>query len=191
MRHQPSFIHETAVVEAGAELGRGVRVWHHAHVRAGARLGDGSSLGKNAYVAGKAVIGARCRVQNNVSIYDGIVLEDDVFVGPSAVFINDPFPRANSDTWKPIRTLVRSGASIGGNATVLCGVIIGEWAVVGAAAVVTRDVDPHAVVIGNPARWHAWACRCGRVLTRLRKPGAAVKCEACGEITLELGNDPD
>jgi acetyltransferase-like isoleucine patch superfamily enzyme len=134
-------------------------------------------LGKSVFVDSGVVIGAGCRIQNFVSIYSGVTLEDDVFVGPSAVFTNDRYPRASGGEWDRLPTLVRMGASIGANATVLCGLTIGELALVGAGAVVTADVEPHRLVVGNPAKPVGWVCRCGRGVPG--GPGTA--CPACGE----------
>lgn len=162
-------IHPTAVVEPGAVVEDGARIWHFVHVRSGARVGPDAHLGKSVYVDSGAVIGARCHVQNFVSVYAGVTLEEDVFVGPSAVFTNDLFPRAGNADWTQVPTLVRRGASIGANATVVCGVTIGEWAMVGAGSVVTRDVAAHQLVLGNPARSLGWVCRCGRRVEK--RPG--------------------
>jgi acetyltransferase-like isoleucine patch superfamily enzyme len=126
------------------------------------------------------LIGDRVKIQNNVSVYRGVRLDDEVFVGPSAVFTNDRFPRATSDDWEVVETRVRQGASIGANATIICGVVIGPWAVVGAGSVVTRDVDPHELVVGNPARRLGWVCRCGRVLARTSAGIPPMTCAACG-----------
>jgi UDP-2-acetamido-3-amino-2,3-dideoxy-glucuronate N-acetyltransferase len=157
-----SFRHPTAVVDRGARIGAGTRIWHFSHVMKGARIGAGCVLGQNVFVAATAVIGDRCRIQNNVSIYDGVVLEDDVFVGPSAVFTNVAAPRAFVDRREALApTRVGRGASIGANATVVCGVTIGELAFVAAGAVVTRDVPNQAVVAGVPARRQGTICRCG------------------------------
>jgi UDP-2-acetamido-3-amino-2,3-dideoxy-glucuronate N-acetyltransferase len=172
-------IHDTAVVEAGAHLAAGAAVWHHAHVRAGAEIGPGTSVGKNAYVDAGVRIGARCKIQNNVSVYAGVTLEDEVFVGPSAVFTNDRFPRAVSPGWEVVPTLVRRGASIGANATLVCGIEVGEWATVGAGSVVTRSLAAHELVVGNPARRLGWVCRCGRVASRDEERPADVRCERC------------
>jgi len=165
-------IHPTAVVEDGAEVGSGTRVWHFAHVRGGARIGERCVLGKSVFVDAGAVVGSGCRIQNFVSIYAGVTLEADVFVGPAAVFTNDRYPRAGGGDWEQLPTLVRRGASIGANATVLPGLTIGEW------AVVTEDVGAHRLVVGSPAKPVGWACRCGRVVPG--GPGAA--CPACGEV---------
>ena len=174
------FVHETAVVEEDARCGPGTKVWHHAHVRSGAVIGESCTLGKNVFVDAGAVIGDRCKIQNNVSVYRGVRLDDEVFVGPSAVFTNDRFPRAMSDDWEVVDTWVRHGSSIGANATIVCGVVIGPWAAVGAGSVVTRDVAPHELVAGNPARRLGWVCRCGRVLARTSAGIPAATCTACG-----------
>ncbi len=154
-------VHPSAVVEDGAIIGSGTSVWHHAHVRAGATVGAGCTLGKNVFVDAGAVVGDGVKLQNNVSVYRGVVLEDDVFVGPSAVFTNDRVPRAANPEWTVAATLVRRGASIGANATVVAGSEVGEHALIGAGAVVVQDVQPHEVVVGNPARRLGWVCRCG------------------------------
>jgi acetyltransferase-like isoleucine patch superfamily enzyme len=171
-------IHPTAVVEDGAEIGAGTKVWQFVHVRSGAGIGERCVLGKSVFMDAGAVVGSGCKIQNFVSIYSGVTLEDDVFVGPSAVFTNDRYPRTSGADWQLLPTLVRRGASIGANATILCGITIGEWAVVGAGAVVTRDVEPHRLVIGNPAKAVGWVCRCGRKVPE--GPGGA--CPACGEV---------
>lgn len=176
----PQFdVHPTAIVASGAEIGEGTRIWHWTHIRENARIGSGCTLGQNVYVAPTAVVGDGCKIQNNVSIYDGVVLEDDVFCGPSAVFTNISTPRAHvdrSDSFE--RTLVQKGATIGANATILCGSTIGRYALIGAGSVVTGDVDDHALVAGNPARAMGRVCRCG---TTLAKPDPIAVCEVCGD----------
>lgn len=182
------FVHETAVVEPGAALGPGTRVWHHAHVRAGATIGSGCNLGKNVYVDDGAVIGDRVKVQNNVSVYQGVTLGDDVFVGPSAVFTNDLLPRAGNEAWEAVPTVVQRGASIGANATIVCGTTIGEYAMVGAGAVVVRSVEAHELVVGNPAKRIGWVCRCGRVLTRSHKRPDDLRCDMCRDTDAAEGD---
>jgi UDP-2-acetamido-3-amino-2,3-dideoxy-glucuronate N-acetyltransferase len=168
------FTHPTAVIDRGAKIGAGTKIWHFCHVMAGARIGTGCVLGQNVFVAGSAVVGDRCKVQNNVSIYDGVRLEAEVFVGPSAVFTNVRNPRAAVDRRAAIEpTVVGRGATIGANATIVCGTAIGAHAFVSAGAVVTRDIAPFAVVGGVPARRTGWICRCG--MTR----GSAKKVRDC------------
>ena len=171
-------VHPTAIVEEGAIIGSGTNVWHHAHVRAGATIGRDCTLGKNVFVDAGVAIGDRVKLQNNVSIYSGVTLEDDVFVGPNAVITNDRVPRAMG-AWEVIATRVSRGASIGANATVIAGADLGEFSMVAAGAVVTRQVGAHELVMGNPARRAAWVCRCGAVRVR---PGEqiALLCEQCG-----------
>jgi UDP-2-acetamido-3-amino-2,3-dideoxy-glucuronate N-acetyltransferase len=169
-------IHPTAIVDAGAQLGPGTRVWHWTHVMPGARIGRDCVLGQNVYVGGRAVVGDRVKIQNNVSVYDAVELGDEVFCGPSAVFTNVVNPRsqiARRDEYRPTRVL--RGATIGANATIVCGVTIGRHAFVGAGAVVTRDVPDFALVIGVPARRRGWMCSCG---VKLAGTGA-VRCPAC------------
>ncbi|HEY4117525.1 MAG TPA: aminotransferase class I/II-fold pyridoxal phosphate-dependent enzyme [Byssovorax sp.] len=179
------FVHPSAVVDPGAELGPGARVWHFAHVSAGARVGARTSLGQGAYVAPGVRIGAGVKVQNHVSIYAGVEIEDDVFVGPSAVFTNVTTPRAAVDRrGEFVATRVRRGASIGANATVVCGCTIGAHALVGAGAVVTRDVAEHAIVVGSPARRVGWACACGERLATGPSPACA-RCDAVYDVTDE------
>jgi len=169
------FTHESAYVDEGAVIGAGTRIWHFCHVSAGARIGKNCVLGQNVYVAATAVLGDGVRVQNSVSIYDGVVLEDGVFVGPSAVFTNVSNPRAEvSRKHAYKKTLVQTGATIGANATVVCGHTVGRYAFIGAGAVVTRDVPAFALWLGVPGRFAGWTCRCGERLA------ANLKCAACG-----------
>jgi UDP-2-acetamido-3-amino-2,3-dideoxy-glucuronate N-acetyltransferase len=165
--HDPTvFVHPTAEVEQGAELGPGTKVWHLTHIRSTARIGAGCTIGRNVYVDAGVVIGDRAKVQNNVSVYVGVTLEDEVFVGPSAVFTNDLYPRAQNPDWVVTPTMVRRGASIGANATIVCGKEIGEYAMVAAGALVSRDVQPYQLVAGNPARHFGWVNRKGEVVAR-------------------------
>jgi UDP-2-acetamido-3-amino-2,3-dideoxy-glucuronate N-acetyltransferase len=183
-------IHPTAEVAPSAEIGPDTSIWNQAQVREGARIGAGCVIGKNVYVDADVVVGDRVKVQNNVSLFRGVTVEDGVFIGPHACFTNDKVPRAvNADgsaktdaDWEVAPTLVRHGASIGANATILPGVTIGRWAMVGSGAVVTRDVADHELVVGNPARRAGSACRCGQPL----RDGAggepfAGDCPRCGE----------
>ncbi len=171
------FIHSTAVVENPSNLGPGAKVWHFCHIEKGCSIGAETSLGQNVYVASGAVVGCRVKVQNNVSIFSGVVIEDDVFIGPSAVFTNIKTPRA-AVTRKPEyeKTLVRRGATIGANATIVCGNTIGEYALVGAGTVITKNVPAFALVAGNPALRIGWACRCGSKLSD------DMACPECGRV---------
>jgi UDP-2-acetamido-3-amino-2,3-dideoxy-glucuronate N-acetyltransferase len=169
--------HPTAVVDRGARIGPGTKIWHFCHVMTGSRIGTGCVLGQNVFVAGTARVGDRCKIQNNVSVYDGVVLADDVFVGPSAVFTNVRNPRADVDRRSAFEeTRVERGATIGANATILCGVNVGAHAFIAAGAVVTDHVSPHAIMAGVPARRRGWICPCGET----RGTAAAIRrCPRC------------
>ena len=186
---RPATIADTAVVAPDAQLGVGTRVWHHAQVREGARIGRECNVGKGVYVGAGVVIGDRCKIENNASLFEGLTLEEGVFVGPHVVFTNDRRPRATNpdgtlqtaDDWELGRTTVRRGASIGAGAIVLPGLEIGRYAMVGAGSVVTRDLPPHELVVGNPVRHIGWICACGR--ERSETPpasGTELRCARCG-----------
>ncbi|HVA56742.1 MAG: acyltransferase [Gemmatimonadaceae bacterium] len=171
------FIHESSYVDEGAQVGRGTRIWHFCHVLGGAVIGERCSLGQNVVVMNGVRIGNNVKIQNNVSVYEGVVLEDDVFCGPSMVFTNVVNPRSHVTRKHEYKTTrVRRGASIGANATIVCGVTLGEYAFIGAGAVVTRDVHPYALIAGVPGRRIGWMCQCGE---RLPDVGAGT-CPACG-----------
>lgn len=175
----PATIHSTAIVDKGAQIGDGSRIWHWAHVCAGARIGEGCSLGQNVFVGNDVVIGNNVKIQNNVSVYDAVRLEDDVFCGPSMVFTNVFNPRSAVSRKAEYRqTLVRRGATLGANSTVVCGITIGEYAFIGAGAVVSRDVPDYALMVGVPARHTGWMCRCGE---KLSARNGEVACTACGQ----------
>lgn len=165
-RASSTYVHPSAEVEQGATIGADTKVWHIAHVRSSARIGSGCTIGRNVYVDADVVIGDRVKIQNNVSVYRGVAIEDEVFVGPSVVFTNDRYPRAVSPDWTVTPTRVGRGASIGANATIVCGVTIGHHAMVAAGAVVTRDVQPEQLVAGNPARPLGWVNQRGEVISR-------------------------
>jgi UDP-2-acetamido-3-amino-2,3-dideoxy-glucuronate N-acetyltransferase len=167
-------IHDTATVEDDVTIGPGTKVWMHSQIRRGATIGSGCNIGKNVFVDPGVVIGDRVKIQNNVSVHEGVTLEDEVFVGPSAVFTNDLRPRAVNDDWIVTPTLVRTGASIGANATIVCGNTIGRWAMVGAGSVVARDIRDHELVVGNPARFIAWVDRAGEIVSREPEPPAGL-----------------
>lgn len=169
--------HETAIIDAGARIDSGTRIWHWVHVCAGAKIGRDCSLGQNVFVANKVVIGNNVKIQNNVSVYDDVTLEDDVFCGPSMVFTNVINPRSHvSRKDEYLATVVKRGATLGANSTVVCGHTIGEYAFVGAGAVVTQDVPAHALMVGVPARRIGWMCRCGE---RLDNSRGTTTCSAC------------
>lgn len=160
------FAHESAVIDSGSRIGRDCRIWHFVHVSSGAVLGVDVSLGQGVYVAGRAVIGDRCKIQNNVSVYDDVTLEADVFCGPSVVFTNVYNPRAKINRKAEyLPTLVRVGATLGANSTIVCGVEVGKFAFVGAGAVVTEDVKNYALVVGVPARQIGWMSEYGERLS--------------------------
>lgn len=175
------FIHPSSIVEPGVNIGSGSRIWHFCHLMPGATLGRSCNLGQNVFIGANVSIGNNVKIQNNVSVYEGVTLEDDVFCGPSCVFTNvktprSAYPRNTADDYR--KTLVRKGASIGANATILSGITIGEYALVGAGAVVAKDVPDHAVVTGNPAAIQGWVCKCGSVIQG--KDARDVNCSACG-----------
>ena len=170
------FVHPTAEVSERATIGAGTKIWNQAQVREGAQIGAACIISKNVYIDSDVKIGARVKIQNNVNVYHGVTVEDDVFLGPSMTFTNDMYPRAFNADWKVSETLVKTGASIGANATIRCGVVIGEYAMVGSGSVVTKDVPPYALVVGNPARQIGWVCKCGFKLD------TSGKCPECGAL---------
>ena len=174
------FVHETALVDKGADIGPGAKIWHFSHVLSGSRVGARTNIGQNVVVGPDVTIGKGCKIQNNVSVYKGVTLEDDVFCGPSMVFTNVMNPRAHINRRNEFRpTLVRKGASMGANSTIVCGHVVGRYAFVGAGAVVTRDVPDHALVVGNPARRIGWMCACGARLDE------ELSCPDCGKAYRE------
>jgi UDP-2-acetamido-3-amino-2,3-dideoxy-glucuronate N-acetyltransferase len=173
------FIHPTAVVDEPMEIGEGTKVWHFTHIMSGARIGKDCIIGQNVFVGSGALLGNNIKVQNNVSIFDGVILEDDVFCGPSMVFTNVFNPRSFISRMKELRrTLVRRGATIGANVTIVCGNTIGQYAFIGAGSVVTKDVPDYALVYGNPGKVKGWVCQCAGEITF--RSGRAV-CKACGK----------
>ena len=184
-----SFVHPTAEVSPHASLGPGCRVWRQVHIREHAQLGPGCIIGAGVYIGTGVRLGARCKVQNQALLYEGVELEDGVFVGPQVCFTNDFLPRAvnpdlslkSADDWQVGRTRVREGASVGAQSVVITGVTIGRWALVGTGTVVTRDVPDHALVFGNPGRLRGWVCRCARPVRVERSPDGELEgwCEVC------------
>ena len=183
-----TFVHPTAVVDPGARLGAGTKVWHFAHVMDGAVIGRDCVLGQNAFVASGVIVGDGCKIQNNVSLYEGIELEDFVFCGPSMVFTNVRSPRAAfpTDSADYASTLVRRGATIGANATIVCGMTVGAWAFVGAGAVVTRHVPDFALVVGVPGRVAGWVCECGN---KLDFDDGHATCSSCSKSYEQVGEE--
>jgi UDP-2-acetamido-3-amino-2,3-dideoxy-glucuronate N-acetyltransferase len=176
------FVHPSAFVDEGAVVGRGTKIWHFCHVMPGAVIGERCNIGQNCVIMPGTRLGNNCKLQNNVSIYEGVELEDDVFCGPSMVFTNVMFPRSHvSRRGEYLRTVCRRGVTIGANATIVCGVTLGRFSFVGAGAVVTRDVDDYALVVGNPARRVGWVCQCGERLRLTEGRGACARCGSAYE----------
>lgn len=175
------YIHPTAEVSPLARIGKGTKIWHEAQVREGAQIGANCVLGKGVYVDKNVIIGNNVKLENRVSVYQGVVIEDDVFVGPHTTFTNDIRPRSFNREWKIVPTLVKKGASIGANCTIVCGVTIGEYAMIGAGSVVTRDIPPHALAYGNPARVRGFVCICGEDLIKVDELEDAfvMECNKC------------
>jgi len=172
------FVHASAFVDEPVQIGAGTKIWHFCHILTGAVIGERCVLGQNVSVAGTARIGNNVKIQNNVSIYDGVELEDDVFCGPSMVFTNVINPRSHVPRRSEYkRTFVRRGATIGANATIICGITLGRYCFIGAGAVVTRDVPDYALMLGNPARQAGWMCQCGM---KLAGTASEFSCTACG-----------
>ncbi len=184
------FIHESSYADPDSEIGSGTKIWHFCHLMARSRIGSNCILGQNVFVASDVTIGNNVKIQNNVSIYTGVVIEDDVFLGPSMVFTNVVNPRSHiqrKDEFKLTR--VCRGATIGANATIICGIELGSYSFIGAGAVVTHDVPPYALVYGNPARLHGWMCHCGIQLNFAPKDGYEFAvCDRCGSFYMKEGN---
>jgi UDP-2-acetamido-3-amino-2,3-dideoxy-glucuronate N-acetyltransferase len=175
----PYYVHESSYVDEGCSIGEGTKIWHFSHVMSQCTIGMNCNIGQNVVISPQVMIGNNVKIQNNVSVYTGVVLEDDVFCGPSMVFTNVVNPRSHvSRRHEYQRTLVKRGASLGANCTIVCGLTIGRYAFIGAGAVVTRDVPDYALVFGNPARQRGWMCACG---VRLEPAaGAEARCVSCG-----------
>jgi UDP-2-acetamido-3-amino-2,3-dideoxy-glucuronate N-acetyltransferase len=178
------FAHETACIDEGSEIGAGTKIWHFSHVMPGSRLGKKCNLGQNVVVSPGCIIGNNVKIQNNVSVYTGVIIEDDVFCGPSMVFTNVINPRSHierKDEYK--QTLVRRGATIGANATIVCGHTLGQYCFIGAGSVVTRDVPDYALIVGNPGRLRGYVCSCGDKLSIDVKQDRVDEsvCSSCGK----------
>jgi len=176
------FVHESSYVDDGAQVGKGAKIWHFCHIMGETRIGEGCNIGQNVFIASHVTLGSNVKVQNNVSIYTGVTVEDDVFLGPSMVFTNVVNPRSHvnrKDEYKP--TLVKRGATVGANATIVCGVTLGRYCFIGAGAVVTRNIPDYALVYGNPGRVQGWMCQCGLRLAFEQAGNAEqARCVECG-----------
>lgn len=185
---EPSFFaHQTAIIDSGCQIGQGTRIWHFSHIMSGCTVGNDCSIGQNVVISPEVKIGNRVKIQNNVSVYTGVICEDEVFLGPSAVFTNVINPRSavsRKSEYKP--TLVQKGATIGANATIVCGVTIGRFAFVGAGAVVTKNIPDYALVVGNPARQTGWMSEFGHKL-KFNESGIAICPESKEQYRLENG----
>jgi UDP-3-O-[3-hydroxymyristoyl] glucosamine N-acyltransferase len=174
------FVHPLAVIDNGAEIGAGSKIWHFSHIRSTAKLGKNVIIGKNVYIDADVIIGSNVKIQNNVSVYHGVTIEDDVFVGPHAVFTNDLRPRATGD-WEVSQTIVKKGASIGANSVIICGNNLNSYCMIGAGSIVTKTVPSHALVFGNPAKFQGVVCKCGQKLAgKEAKDNYTYHCEKCG-----------
>jgi UDP-2-acetamido-3-amino-2,3-dideoxy-glucuronate N-acetyltransferase len=183
----PYYVHPTACVDSGAEIGEGTRIWHFSHIMAEAKIGSNCVLGQNTFIGRRVCLGDGVKIQNNVSIYEGVELEDQVFCGPSMVFTNVINPRSEIERKQEFRnTLVRRGATLGANCTIVCGVTIGEYAFIGAGAVVVKDVPAFALVVGNPAKIIGWMCMCGTRIDFHGEDGSG-SCRVCQQTYHKVG----
>lgn len=177
------FAHESAYIDEDVEIGSGTRIWHFSHIMSQCKIGKGCNFGQNVVVSPGCTIGDNVKIQNNVSVYTGVVLEDDVFCGPSMVFTNVINPRSHVNRKNEYKTTtVRKGATIGANATIVCGITLGQFSFIGAGTVVTKDVEDYALIVGNPGRQRGYLCKCGEklALETVAEPGTKGSCSACG-----------
>jgi len=183
------FVHESSYIDEGAEIGSGTKIWHFSHVMTGARIGERCNIGQNVLVSPKVTIGNNVKIQNNVSLYTGVIVEEDAFLGPSMVFTNVINPRSHVNRKNEYQTtLVKKGASIGANATVVCGTTLGRYCFVGAGSVVTHDVPDYALVYGLPARVRGWMCQCGEQIKFVEQGGIErAVCQSCGDAYRKQG----
>ena len=179
-----TFIHPTAVIEDNTVIGENTKVWHNAQIRRGASLGKNCIIGKDVFIDAEVKVGNNCKIQNRVSVYHGVTIEDGVFVGPHVCFTNDKIPRAinadgtpkNTEDWTVSKTLIKKGASIGANATILCGITLGQFCLAGAGSVVTKNIPDFGLVVGNPARVVGFVCRCGKTILKSK---GMLECKSC------------
>jgi len=189
MSHSGCFVHESSYIDEPCEIGPGTKVWHFSHIMKNCRIGQNCNIGQNVVVSPDVVIGNNVKIQNNVSVYTGCILEDDVFCGPSMVFTNVINPRSHVSRKEEYKTtVVKRGASLGANCTVVCGITVGRFSFAGAGAVLTRDVPDYALVTGNPARVRGWMCACGiKLQFESIEPGEHARCTACGSRYVKRG----
>jgi acetyltransferase-like isoleucine patch superfamily enzyme len=180
------FIHSTAIVEEGSYVGEGTKIWVNSHIRKGADVGKNCIIGKDTYIDTNVTIGDDCKIQNGVSIFHGVTIENKVFIGPNVAFTNDMYPRAFVKEWEIRKTLIKKGSSIGANATIICGITLGEYCMVGAGSVVSKKVPRQALVVGNPAHIIGYVCECG---IKLDRDGKCDKCNAQYEISSLIGDN--
>jgi UDP-2-acetamido-3-amino-2,3-dideoxy-glucuronate N-acetyltransferase len=183
------FVHESSYIDEGAEIGAGTKIWHFSHVMTRARIGERCNIGQNVLVSPNVTIGNNVKIQNNVSLYTGVIVEEDVFLGPSMVFTNVINPRSHINRKNEYQTtLVKKGASIGANATIVCGTTLGRYCFVGAGSVVTHDVPDYALVYGSPARVHGWMCQCGEPIKFVEQDGIEkAVCQSCDDAYRKQG----
>lgn len=182
------YVHESSYVDEPCQIGENTKIWHFSHIMSNCKIGEGCNIGQNVVISPGVIIGSHCKIQNNVSIYTGVFCEDDVFLGPSCVFTNVINPRSQinrKDEYK--QTIIKKGASIGANATIVCGHVIGRYAFVGAGSIVTKDVPDFALVVGNPARISGWVCKCGEKLDFNQSQHTT--CKKCGEKYMKSDED--
>ena len=178
-----TYVHPTAIIEKTAKVGEGTKVWHFVHIREDAEIGRECTLGHTVYVGKGVKIGDHVKLENKATVYQGAIIEDNVFVGPHVTFTNDPCPRSSNAEWTIVPTLVKKGASIGAGTVIICGVTIGEHAMIGAGSTVTKDIPPHALAYGNPAEIKGFVCKCGRKLAKEaeQQRNILMKCPFCNE----------